>query len=58
MLESETCVKNPGGIYRNGRLGKKGKKKNEIIGKGKVDKQITNVKYKCFLKYWSNCFMY
>ena len=38
LVESETFVKNPGGIYRNGRLGQKGKKKNESIRKSKVNK--------------------
>ena len=35
LLESETFVKNPGGIYRNGRLGQKGKKKMKVLGKVK-----------------------
>ena len=33
LLESETFVKNPGGVYRNGRLRKKGKKKMKVLGK-------------------------
>ena len=45
LLESETFGKNPGRIYRNGRLGKKGKKKNESIGKSKVNKANYKCKY-------------